>query len=108
MSIREPTSPISSSGVEVASRDSGLHVDHNRNNLPEAYNGVEKQVVESSPGQVQQRRIILRLIVVLALGWILAIVAIATAGALAAKRLHELHQMYAWISEYLGIKGRCH
>lgn len=93
MNIREPTSPISSSGVEVASQDSGLHVDHNRNNLPEAYNGVEKQILESSPGQVQQRRIISRLIVVLALGWILAIVAIAVAGTLAAKRLQELHHM---------------
>ena len=108
MSIRELTSPISSSGVEVDSRDSGLHVHYNRNNLPEVYNGVEKQIVESSPGQVQQRRIILRLTVVLALGWILAIVAIATAGALAAKRLHEMHETYAWIPEYLGIKGQYH
>ena len=108
MSVRELTSPISSSGAEVVSQDSGLHVDHNRNNLPEAYIGVEKQIVESSPGQVQQKRVILRLIVVLALGWILAIVAIGTAGALAAKRLHELHQMYASISEHLGIQGRYH
>lgn len=110
MSIRELSSPISSSGVEVVSRDSGLHVEYNRNNLPEAYNGVEKHKVDSSPGQaqgeitLQHRRIVSRLIVILALGWVLAIVAVAIAGTLAAKRLHELHQRYAWISECLEIK----
>ena len=114
MSIRELSSPFSSSGVEVVSQNSGLHVDYNRNNLPESYSGVEKQKADSSPGQaqaettLQYRRIISRLIVILALGWVLAIVATAIAGTLAAKGLHQLHQMYAWISEYLNIKGRCH
>ena len=111
MSIREPSSPISSSGVEVDPRNHELHVYHDSDNLPEAYIKGNKHKVDSSPGQaqaettLQHRQIILRLIVILALGWVLAIVAIAIAGTLAAKRLHELHQVYAWMPEYLDSKG---
>ena len=101
MSIRELSSPISSSGVEVDPRNHGLHVHHDSANLPEAYNEGDKHKVDSSPGQahaettLQLRQVILRLRVILALGWTLAIVAIAIASTLAAKRLHELHHLYA-------------
>ena len=110
MNIRELSSPVSSSGVEVDPRNHGLHVHYDNDNLPEAYNEGEKHKVDSSPGQAQaettlrRRGIILRLIAILALGWVLAIVAIAIAGTLAAKRLHELHHVYAWVSQYVGKK----
>ena len=111
MSIQELSSPISSTGVEVDRRNHELHVYHDSDNFPEAYNKEDKHKVDSNPGQaqaettLQHRRIILRLIVILALSWVLAIVAIAIAGTLAAKRLHELHQVYAWMPEYLDSKG---
>lgn len=110
MSIREVSSPVSSSGVEVDPRNHGLHVSYDSDNLPEAYNEGEKHKADSSPGQaqaetiLQHRRVILRLGIILALSWTLAIVATAIAGTLAAKRLQELHHVYAWISEYVGIK----
>ena len=64
----------------------------------------------SSPGQaqadtiLQHRRVILRLEIILALGWTLAIVATAIASTLAAKRLQELHHVYAWVSVYVDIE----
>ena len=103
MSIPELSSPISSAGLEVDPRNHGQYLYYDSSNLPEAYNENETNKVHSSPGRpqaetiLQHRRVILRLWVILALGWILAIVAIAIAGTLAAKRLHEMHQVYAWI-----------
>ena len=103
MSTPELSSPISSSGVEVDPQNHGLYLHYNGNNLPEAYNKEEANKVHRSPGQVQaettlqNRWVISRLGLILALGWILAIIAIAIAGTLAAKRLHELHHLYAWI-----------
>ena len=111
MSIRELASPISSSGVEVDPRNHGLHLYYDSNNLPEAYNETETNKVHSSPGQaqaettLQHRRVLVQLRVLLALGWVLAVIAIAIAGTLAAKRLHELHDVYARISRYVGIKN---
>lgn len=99
MSIRELSSPISSSGVEVDPRNHGLYLHYDGNNLPEAQNESETNKVHSGPGQAQAetipqtRRVILRLRVILALGWILAIIAIAIAATLAAKRPHEMHHV---------------
>ena len=111
MSIRELSSPTSSSGVEVDPRNHGLHLYYDSNNLPEAYNESETNEVHSSPGnaqaetKLQHRRVIIRLGMILALGWTLSIIAIAIAGTLAAKRLHELHHVYARISRYVDIKN---
>ena len=99
MSIRELSSPISSSGVEVDPQNHGLHLYYNSNNLPEVYDDSETEKVPSSPGQAQaettlrHRRVILWFGVILALGWILAIIASITAGTLAVKRLHEMHHL---------------
>ena len=103
MSTPELSSPISSSGVEVDPQNHGLYLHYDSNNLPEAYNENETNKFNRSPGQaqaetkLQNRWVTSRLGVLLALGWILAIIAIAIAGTLAAKRLHELHHLYAWI-----------
>ena len=111
MSIRELSSPISSSGVEVDPRNHGLNLYYDGNNLPEAHNENETTKVHSSPGKaqakttLQQRQFILRLGVILALGWFLAVIAVAIAGTLAAKRLHELHHVYAWISGYVDTEN---
>ena len=107
MSDRELSPPNSLSGVEVDPQNHGLHIYYDSNNLPEACNETERINFNSSPGQaqgettLQHRRVIVQLSVILALGWILAIVAIAIAGTLAAKRIHDLHHVYAWISRYV-------
>ena len=99
MSIRGLSSPVSSSGVEVDPQNHGLHLYHDSNNLPEVYNDSETDKVPSSPGQaqaettLQHRRVILWLGVILALGWVLAIIASVIAGTVAAKRLHEMHHV---------------
>ena len=111
MSTPELSSPISSSGVEVDPQNHGLYLDYDSNNLPEAYNKNETNKFYRGPGQaqaetkLQNRWVISRLGVVLALGWILAIIAIAIAGTLAAKRLHELHHLYAWILNSVDTKN---
>ena len=93
---------MASEGLEVDPRSDGLHArDDNNNDLPEAYHvkaGFGKAQpddnhdINSTPSERGQKRTVIWLSVMLALGWLLAIVAAAVAGSLAAKRLHDLKQ----------------
>lgn len=101
MAYRDPPSSMATqnAGLEVDSCQDGLQYNYDSNPLPEAYNETfqpdGKQELYPVPPARPVKRIsglpntIFWLSAMLALGWILAIVAAAVAGSLAMKRLHD-------------------
>jgi hypothetical protein len=100
----EPSLSVRAEGLEVDSRSAGFRSSYNRNDLPEALDPClqarnhmpsgARTTCTAPPHSWWQKRVGAWLIVLLALGWFAAIVAAATGGSFAAKRLHEIDQGY--------------
>ena len=100
--LEQPSSmPVQ--GLEVEARSGGLQNFYHNNNLPESLKP-DSQIARAEPAgdhtaytAPQARWPKLNgawMIVIIALGWILAIIAVGVAGFLAVKRLHDLNQAY--------------
>ncbi|KAK3170721.1 hypothetical protein OEA41_002803 [Lepraria neglecta] len=97
-------------GLEVDLRNNGLHTNYdadappesyNNNSLPEAYKETHentndevsrKREANTAPLVWRQKRNLIWMSGMLALGWTVAVVAATLAGTLALKRQHDLHQ----------------
>ena len=100
-------------GLEVDLRNNGLHTNYdadappesyNNNGLPEAYKETQENIndevsrkreANTAPLVWRQKRSLIWMSGMLALGWTVAVVAATLAGTLALKRQHDLHQAYA-------------
>ena len=110
----EPSLSVRAEGLEVDSRSAGFRCSYNRNDLPEAVDPClqARNYVPSRahtartapPHSWWQKRVGAWLIVLLARGWFAAIIAAATAGYFAAKKLHEIDQGY--LSSWLDREDR--